>query len=272
MATPTIILYEHPVSSYAQKLKIALREKSLAFTPFLPPDISLPAETTGPLHLANPRAEVPVLIHKPEGEDEVTLFDSTVILEYLEDRFPAHPLMPKDAVGRAKQRLIEEVMDTQYEAVNWGVAEVRWYKRAEGNLAETLERNAAQHTRILQAWLMEKLGDSPYFAGEEFGWADCAVAPIVNRSVTYGLGPEEGSKLKLWHERIQERESVKETFGEYEVAVAKMPAMAGVYRSGERKREYRDHRLEWMIKAGGMEVVRQGIEKGNVRFSWPDNA
>jgi hypothetical protein len=33
------------------------------------------------------------------------------------------------------------------------------------------------------------------------------------------------------------------------------------------KREYRDHRLEWMMKSGGVEVVLQGLERGNIRFS-----
>ena len=267
-----LVLYEHPVSSYAQKLKIALREKSVPFSTFIPPDISLPSETSGPLHLANPRAEVPVLIHKdPATGDNVTLFDSTVILEYLEERFPDLPLMPHSPAERAKQRLIENLVSTHYEAVNWGIAEVRWCKRASGSLAETLERNGAHHTKVLQAWLEEKLGDAPFFAGESFGWADCAVAPIVNRSVTYGLGPEAGSKLKAWHSRIQRRESVKKTFEEYEEGVAKMPGMVDVFGKGDRKRQYRDHRLEWMIKAGGIEVVREGMERGNVRFNWPDN-
>jgi glutathione S-transferase/RNA polymerase-associated protein len=33
------------------------------------------------------------------------------------------------------------------------------------------------------------------------------------------------------------------------------------------KREYRDHRLEWMIKSGGLEVVVKGLEAGNIRFT-----
>ncbi|MBU6271320.1 MAG: hypothetical protein KGQ67_08465 [Betaproteobacteria bacterium] len=35
------------------------------------------------------------------------------------------------------------------------------------------------------------------------------------------------------------------------------------------KREYRDHRLEWMIKSGGIEVVLAGLRDGNIRFTWP---
>ena len=105
-------LLEHPVSSYAQKVKIALREKNVDFTLELPPDIS--ASGPGPLHDANPRVEVPVLLHNSN-----TIFDSTVILEYIEDVWPNPPLLPRDPGARAKARIIEDVCDTQYEAVNW---------------------------------------------------------------------------------------------------------------------------------------------------------
>lgn len=105
-------LWEHPVSSYAQKVKIALREKGIDFTAEVPSDISSP--DPGPLHDTNPRIEVPVLLHNNH-----TIFDSTVILEYIEDAWPSPPLLPKDPGARAKARMIEDVCDTQYEAVNW---------------------------------------------------------------------------------------------------------------------------------------------------------
>jgi glutathione S-transferase/RNA polymerase-associated protein len=38
-------------------------------------------------------------------------------------------------------------------------------------------------------------------------------------------------------------------------------------RSGQFKREYRDHRLEWMIRSGGLQVVQDGLAAGNIRFS-----
>nr|MBA3812034.1 glutathione S-transferase family protein [Caulobacteraceae bacterium] len=45
--------------------------------------------------------------------------------------------------------------------------------------------------------------------------------------------------------------------------------VAGLVARGLFKREYRDHRLEWMIKSGGLEVVVKGLEAGNIRFG-PD--
>lgn len=265
--TPTLTLYDHPVSSYAQKLRIALREKNLPFTAIVPTDFSV-------LTAANPRAEVPVLIHKDptaSPADDISLFDSTIILEYLEDRFPSPQLMPSSPAARAKQRMIEEIVDTHYEAVNWGVSEIRAFGRAEGDLARSMEHNAVQHIATIQSWLTTQLGASPYFAGESFGWADVCVAPILNRSVSAGMGPEQGSKLQQWHARIQQRESVRKTFEEFEGGIGKMPLLKEAFLSGVRKREYRDHRLEWMVKSGGLEVVRKGMEVPNVRFSWPDN-
>jgi RNA polymerase-associated protein len=67
---------------------------------------------------------------------------------------------------------------------------------------------------------------------------------MVNRSVHYGMGPTSSSPLARWHERIRGRPSVAETFREFDSAAADMPAAADRYRTGGRRREYRDHRLE----------------------------
>ena len=39
--------------------------------------------------------------------------------------------------------------------------------------------------------------------------------------------------------------------------------------SGTFRREYRDHRLEWMMKSGGVQIVLDGLAKDNIRFTWP---
>ena len=77
-----LVLYEHPLSPYAQKVKIALREKGLEFEVRMPEGIGA-GHTKGEFADANPRREVPALI-----DDDVALFDSTVILEYIDDNGP----------------------------------------------------------------------------------------------------------------------------------------------------------------------------------------
>ncbi len=63
------------------------------------------------------------------------IFDSTVIMEYIEERWPDPPLLPRDPAARAFARITEDVCDTHYEAVNWGFGEIHWFKRATGELA-----------------------------------------------------------------------------------------------------------------------------------------
>ena len=143
-------------------------------------------------------------------------------------------------------------------------------KRASGALAESMMAEAARQTSVLQAWLTERLGQSPWFGGETFGWADAA-------------GRANGQSFSaLWHGTsggqctsdlacAASRETLRaDTFAEFEAVAARVGEMAGAYASGERRREYRDHRLEWMVKSGGIDVVLAGLRDNTIRFPWPD--
>jgi glutathione S-transferase len=263
--TSKIFLFEHPVSSYVQMVKIALREKGVDFTA-QPPEDMMRASPNGAFAKANPRAEVPALI---DG-DSTILFETNVILEYINDKFPSPPLFPDDPAKRADMRLTGEVARTQYEAINWAIGEVRTFKRAEGELAAKIERNAEHALGTLHDWLEKRLGSSPYFSGSDFGYADICVAPVVNRSMWNSMGPAEGSSLYQWLKRIRTRPSVEETFKEFDAGIQKMAGMGGIFKQNKDiKREYRDHRLDFMIRAGGIDVVLDGLLEDNIRFSWP---
>jgi stringent starvation protein A len=259
-----ILLWDHSTSSYAQKVRIALRLKDIPFETRRPEGLGS-GRAVPDLEPSNPRLEVPALEH-----GDFKMFDSTVILGYLEDAFPEKPLLPAEAEGRAKARMIEEVCDTAYEACNWCFSEILWSGRGEGELAEKMKRALEDQTIQLQSWLSEKLGNADYFNGETFGYADVCVAPLLNRSVYYGFGPEHGSPLQLWHARIKEIPSVQTTFKEMEDGAAIMATtMKKAFTNGPNKREYRDHRLEMMMKVGGVEVVLDGLKRDNIRFGWP---
>lgn len=101
-------LYAGPLSLFSRKVSIALDEKGLSY------DEELVAFTQehgyAPKHpavlAANPKAQVPVLV-----DGDLTLFDSTIILEYLEDTYPVPPLYPKGAKEKARCRLLELTAD-----------------------------------------------------------------------------------------------------------------------------------------------------------------
>lgn len=260
-----IRLFDHPFSPYAQKVKISLREKGLAFEAVLPGGLGA-GGAAGEFVEANPRAEVPALIDR-----DVRIFDSTIILEYLEDAYPNLTMLPAAPAERARVRMLEEVMDTHFEAINWGLSELKWFKRAEGEAGLALERRAKSQTEGFLAWLERQLGGRQWFNGETFGWGDLCVAPYVNGSVGHGNPPPAGSDLADWLARANARPSVSETLKEAAAMaqVAGMAEVAELVAKGLFKREYRDHRLEWMIKSGGVDVVLNGLERDNIRFS-PD--
>ena len=260
-----ITLYDHPLSPYGQKVKIALREKGVAFETVSPGGLGA-GGAAGAFAQANPRAEVPTLV-----DGEAAVFDSTVILEYLEEAYPTPPMLPASPADRARVRMIEEVMDTHFEPISWGLSELRWFKRAEGEQAAALEAAAARQVAGFHAWLERQLGGREWFNGEAFGWGDLAVVPFLNGAAGQGLPPPADSKLAGWLTRANARPSVADTVAEI-AAMARTTGMANVAELVEKglfKREYRDHRLEWMIKSGGVEVVLKGLERGNIRFS-PD--
>jgi glutathione S-transferase len=246
-----ITLYDPPLSPYAQKVRIALREKGLDFRTALPGGLGA-GGAAGEFAEANPRAEVPVLI-----DGEARVFDSTVILEYLEDAHPAPALLPRAAVDRARVRMIEEVMDTHYEAINWAMGEINWFRRAEGEAAESLKATAARQTQGFLAW----------FNGAAFGWGDLAVAPYVAASAAMGFRAAAGSAVAAWLDRALARPSVAETVGEARGFRTEGSGVAEAVAAGLFKREYRDHRLEWMMKSGGVDIVLKGLEAGNIRFT-----
>ena len=258
-----ITLYDHPLSPYAQKVRIALREKGVTFQLALPGGLGA-GGAAGEFAEANPRAEVPALV-----DDEVRVFDSTIILEYIEDNWPTPPLLPHGAAERARVRMIEEVMDTHYEAINWAMGEINWFRRAEGDKAAELIATAGRQTQGFLGWLERQLGHRTWFNGASFGWGDLAVVPYVAASAGMGFQAPEGSAMAEWLARVLERPSVAQTIAESRNFNTAGSGVAEAVAAGLFKREYRDHRLEWMMKSGGVEIVLKGLEAGNIRFT-PD--
>jgi glutathione S-transferase/RNA polymerase-associated protein len=163
--------------------------------------------------------------------------------------------------------MIEDLCDTYYEAINWGLMEVRAWKRVTGDQAAAIEKRAREQTAGVFAWLERELGTGEWFNGSSFGHGDLSVFPYLHGSVVWGAGPRVGSKLASWLERMDERESVRKTIAATQQFAGSMDALPAMLESGAFKRQYRDHRLEWMMRVGGVDVVLEGLKKGTIRFS-----
>jgi glutathione S-transferase len=256
-------LFEHPLSPYAQKVKIALCEKALPFVRvFVDPNRSADDPVYQEFVLASPRREVPALVDGP-----VRIADSTVILEYLDERYPNPELSPPTPAERARVRMLEEMMDTEYEAVNWGIMEVKVFARASGQDAARLLTRASLQLQRLWNRLERELEGRRFMNGAEFGRGDAAVHPHLAQSQALGhplsdLHP----RLLAWEQRVAGRSSIKRVVNDSAEFLRDQRKQT----DGEPPRlvrQYRDHRLEWMMKTGGAAIVARGLAERTIRFA-----
>jgi glutathione S-transferase len=252
-------LFEHPLSPYVQKVKLALLEKGIPFETEIP---DILAGGSAEFAATNPRLEIPALV-----DGDVKVFDSTIILEYLEDKWPSPAMLPSSPAERARVRMIEELCDTYYEAVNWAMYEIRVFKRATGDLAETLLARAGEQVAGINARLERELAGRQYFNGTAFGWGDLSVFPAVNAAAFNGFPPAASSALEGWLERVRVRPSAQKVMASAAESMTGFDMLPQLIESGHFVREYRDHRLEWMMRSGGAQIVLDGMTKRNIRFS-----
>ncbi len=196
-----ITLYHDVPSSNSDRVKIALAEKGLAWDGVT---VSLAKkDQKRPEHLRrNPYGKIPVI-----DDDGKILFESCIINEYLEEKYPNPPLMPNDPFLRGRGRILVDY------ALNY-LHEPYWMLRGE-MLKKESERNPAvmdekrRTLRKLLEYLEEALGDKPYFLGD-FSLTDIAVIPRFLRMETYGAMPAPTlPKLNQWLQRMKERSSVQ---------------------------------------------------------------
>jgi len=130
-------------------------------------------------------------------------------MEYLEDAFPSHALLPSDAKGRASARLWAD-------HVNRAITPV-FYRYLQAQDADA----QVEHGRELQGQIGKLVeaadAQGPFFAGAEMGFVDVQIAPWVVRMKKV-LGPyrgwpepEEGSRWGKWVEAIERHQAVVRT-------------------------------------------------------------
>ena len=251
-----LILYEIALSPFVQKVKIALREKSIDFENRL----ALAPEHREEFERVCQRLEVPTLV-----DGETAIFDSTVILDYIEERWPKPSLMPGCPTERAEVRMLEEVCDTQLEAVNFCLSEMVAFPPNNQDSALIVVERGQEELKAIFEFLEKKLGGSDYFGGDHFSRADICVLPHLNTAKVMKNGPD-SAKLNAWLERANSRPSVQATIAEVKEAMPIFKDIMARIRIGEEKRHYRDHRLDCLVRSGGSPILFDRISDNSVRF------
>ena len=199
----SITLYHDVPSTNSDRVKIALAEKGLSWEGVR---ISLAKrEQKNPEFLKlNPYGKIPVLV-----EDGKVLFESCIINEYLDEKYPNPPLLPKDHWARGRARILVDY------AINY-LHEPYWALRGEimmkKNEAERDQKVITERrVELLQKlkYLELELGDKPYMLGE-FSLVDIDIFPRFPRMESFGVIPSPTlPRLNAWYERMKQRPSVK---------------------------------------------------------------
>jgi len=182
-------LFSDTIDIYSHQARIVLAEKGVG----VEISFTVPDELPEDLLELNPYGTVPTLVDR-----ELVLYNSHIIMEYLDERFPHPPLMPVYPVSRGQSRL------TMHRIQNdWAVlAEKIMAKK--GDLEAT--RNELREAFLSLAPLF---AETPYFMSEEFSLVDCYLAPLLWRLPALGIElTGTGSKdVKAYMNRIFERPS-----------------------------------------------------------------
>lgn len=197
-------LYCGPLSPLCTKVSLALGEKGLDYE-----RVEVPysmREGYSPRHpeveRINPKGQVPVLV-----DGELELYDSTVILEYVEDRYPEPPLMPRDVADRARCRQLEAYADEVYFPDVFRLSDAQFGPLREGRAPdpaqiETARAKLAHH----QQYLDRLLTGREFLVGDALSLADLANALAVRSTQAMGAPVESGLvHFGPWYERIQQR-------------------------------------------------------------------
>jgi glutathione S-transferase len=196
-----LTLYHDTPSSNSDRVKIALAEKGLNWDGIRVRLANKEQKKPEFLKL-NPYGKIPVLV-----EDGNVLFESCIINEYLDEKYPDPPLMPKDPYLRGRGRVLVDYALNYAHEPYWALrGEMR---KPEGQRNAAVLKNARESLRNLLGYLEEALGDKSYFLGE-FSLTDIAILPRFLRAESYGALPAPSlPRINGWLQRMKERPSVK---------------------------------------------------------------
>ena len=185
--TAMMNLYSGTTDPFSHRCRIVLYEKGMDFQVI---DVDL-FNKPEDIAVINPYNRVPVLVDR-----DLILYESNIINEYIDERFPHPQLMPPDPILRARCRQLLHTFEQEL-----------------FSHIEALEKNlkpadkARMHVRDRLAELAPVFAKQKYMLGEEFSMLDVAIAPLLWRLGHYGIDlPKQAAPLMKYAERIFSRQ------------------------------------------------------------------
>jgi stringent starvation protein A len=195
-------LFSSPTCAMSHCTRFVLHEKGVAadieyYDPNNPPEDLLEL---------NPTGTSPTLI-----ERDLVLYDSRIIMEYLDERFPHPPLHQMDPVSRANARMLIKRIDQD------------WYQLLD-EILHSGEKKSARAKKMLRESILSAtpiFAARPYFMSDEFSLIDCAIAPLLWRLPSIGIDistPDE--VITHYAQRLFNRAGFKRSLSEAEKDMA----------------------------------------------------
>ena len=198
----SMTLFSDPRDHYSHRVRMVLCEKGVSVDVV---DVD-PSQTPEDLSEINPYGTLPTLLDR-----DLVLYKSTVIMEYLDERFPHPPLLPVYPVARAQCRLLMHRI------------ELDWSKRVDvlmaGRGRETAMDKARKELRESLAAIAPVFADRPFFMNDDFTLVDCFVAPILWRldALDLKLSARQLKPIQRYMTNMFERDTFQESLTEPEV-------------------------------------------------------
>ncbi len=196
-----IQLYDFKSSPNCQRVKVVLAEKNLPYD-IVAVDLRKQEQKTPEFLKLNPYGKVPVLV-----DDGTVLYESCIINEYLNEKYPTPPLLPAHPGQRAKARILTDYglahLDGPYQKLR-----VELMKEAREQNQEVIDAAKSGLRKLLQH-LEEALDDQPYLVGD-FSLADAALIPRFIRLEGFAVLPDPDlPRLGPYLQRMKARPSVQ---------------------------------------------------------------
>jgi RNA polymerase-associated protein len=192
-------LYSSPVCFHSHRTRLVLAEKNINIDIV---DVEAGGYPEDLLDL-NPYHSLPTLVDR-----DLVLYDSRVIIEYLDERFPHPPLMPVDPVTRAQFRLALYRVERD------------WYGLAAELQQATDRKQVTRLCRQLEDSIVASadiFGVRRYFLSDDFSLVDCSIAPILWRLPSFGIELKSATPaLRRYMDLVFSRRSFRDSLSDAE--------------------------------------------------------
>lgn len=197
----SMTFFSDSISHYSHRVRIVLAEKGVTV------DLVESDPTHPPAELSdlNPYNSLPTLVDR-----DLVLYESKVMMEYLDERFPHPPLLPVYPVARAESRLFIHRIEKDWSALVDAIQHTR---------SDNVVKKSTKELRESIMGIASIFAEKPFFMSDEFTLVDCCIAPILWRLPSLGVeirASKQSKPLQAYMDNLFNRESFQESLTEQE--------------------------------------------------------